>query len=178
MHVMTEIDSTNGALYARNAYNTEFADRTAFFDVDDMTRTFSGDRAEFVGRNGTLRNPAGMTRSQLSNKVGAALDPCAAIQVAFELADGEEREFIFRLGAGRNLDDARKLLRRCRGPAAARDALEKVRQYWKHTLGAVQVETPDQSLNVLTNGWPAVCGGAAATTNQAARSVSAISCRT
>ncbi|HEY5293588.1 MAG TPA: glycosyl hydrolase family 65 protein, partial [Burkholderiales bacterium] len=153
MHVITEIDPFSGAFYARNAYNTEFADRVAFFDVDDTTRTFSGDRAEFVGRNGTLRNPAAMTRSRLSGKVGAALDPCAAIQVAFELAEGEEREFIFRLGAGRNLDDARKLLQRCRGSAAAHDALEQVRQYWQHTLGAVQVETPDQSLNVLTNGW-------------------------
>jgi cellobiose phosphorylase len=81
------------------------------------------------------------------------LDPCAAIQVAFELADGEEREFIFKLGAGRNLDDARKLIERCRGSAAAHEALAKVRQYWQHTLGAVQVETPDQSLNVLANGW-------------------------
>jgi cellobiose phosphorylase len=153
MHVITEIDPLSGAFHARNAYNTEFANRTAFFDVDDMTRTFSGDRAEFVGRNGTLRNPAAMARSQLSGKVGAALDPCAAIQVAFELADGEEREFIFRLGAGRNLNDARKVLQSCRGSAAAHDALEKVRQYWQHTLGAVQVETPDQSLNVLTNGW-------------------------
>jgi cyclic beta-1,2-glucan synthetase len=153
MHVITAIDQLSGAFYARNAYNTEFADRIAFFDVDDMTRTFSGDRAEFLGRNGTLGDPAAMTRSQLSNKVGAALDPCAAIQVAFELADGEEREFIFRLGAGRSLNDARKLLQRYRGSAAARDALEKVRQYWRHTLGAVQVETPDRSLNVLANGW-------------------------
>ena len=153
MHVITEIDPASGAFYARNAYNTEFADRIAFFDVDDMTRTFSGDRTEFVGRNRTLRNPAAMTRSQLSNKVGAALDPCAAIQIAFELADGEEREFIFRLGAGRNLNEARSVLQRCRGSAAAHDTLQKVRQYWQHTLGAVQVETPDQSLNVLANGW-------------------------
>ncbi len=42
---------------------------------------------------------------------------------------------------------------RFRGSAAARGALEAVWQYWNHTLGAVQVETPDQSLNVLANGW-------------------------
>src|SRR3990172_13352155 len=96
-----------------------------------------------------------MTRSRLSNKVGAALDPCAAIQVAFELAEGEEREFYFRLGVAgsRGADEASKLVRRFRGPTAARDALDAVRKYWKSTLGAVQVETPDQSLNVLTNGW-------------------------
>jgi len=155
MHVITEIDPASGALYARNAYNTEFADRIAFFDVDDVTRTLSGDRTEFLGRNGTLRNPAAMTRSQLSNKVGAALDPCAAIQVQFELADGEQREIIFRLGVAgrRGADDAGKLVRRFRGSTAARNALEAVWQYWKSTLGTVQVETPDQSLNVLTNGW-------------------------
>jgi len=94
-----------------------------------------------------------MTRSQLSGKVGAALDPCAAIQVPFEIADGQEREFIFTLGAGRDAEDARNLAYRFRGSAAARDALEAVWQYWKHTLGAVQVETPDPSLDVLTNGW-------------------------
>ena len=153
MHVITEIDPLSGALYARNAYNSEFAERIAFFDVDDTTRTFTGDRVEFVGRNGTLGKPAAMSRSHLSNKVGAALDPCAAIQVTFELADGEQHETVFTLGAGRNPNDARKLLQRCRGRTAAHEALEKVRHYWQHTLGAVQVETPDESLNVLTNGW-------------------------
>jgi cellobiose phosphorylase len=94
-----------------------------------------------------------MTRSRLSGKVGTALDPCAAIQVPFELADGQEREIVFTLGVGRDIDDARNLVNRFRGSTAAREALDKVWQYWNHTLGAVQVETPDPSLNVLTNGW-------------------------
>jgi cyclic beta-1,2-glucan synthetase len=153
VHVITEIDPASGVLFARNPYNTEFGDRVAFFDVDDATRTLSGDRTEFIGRNGTLRSPAAMTRSRLSGKVGAALDPCAAIQVTFEIADGQEREFIFTLGAGRDADDARNLAYRFRGSAAARGALEAVWQYWNHTLGAVQVETPDPALDVLTNGW-------------------------
>jgi len=37
MHVNTEIDPKNGALFGRNLYKTEFADRTAFFDVDEGT---------------------------------------------------------------------------------------------------------------------------------------------
>jgi cyclic beta-1,2-glucan synthetase len=153
MHVSTEIDPKTGALFGRNPYNTEFADRTAFFDVDEVTRTVSGDRTEFLGRNGTPRSPEAMTRTRLSGRVGAALDPCAAIQVPFDLADGQEREIIFRLGAGRGAYDAGQLVRRFRGSAAARGALEKVWQYWNRTLGAVQVETPDRSVNVLANGW-------------------------
>jgi cyclic beta-1,2-glucan glucanotransferase len=153
MHVVTELDPKSGAIFARNPYQTEFAGRTAFFDVDETTRTISGDRTEFIGRNGTLRSPAAMTRVRLSGKVGAGLDPCAAIHIPFELAGGQEREIIFRLGVGRDAEDARNLVRRFRGPAAARSALEMVWQYWRHTLGAVYVETPDQALNVLTNGW-------------------------
>jgi cellobiose phosphorylase len=94
-----------------------------------------------------------MNRLRLSGKVGAALDPCGAIQVTFELADGQEREIIFRLGVERDADNASNLARRFRGSAVARGALEAVWQYWNHTLGVVQVETPDPSLDVLTNGW-------------------------
>ncbi len=153
MHVITEIDAKSGALLARNAYNTEFPDRVAFFDADGPTRGVSGDRTEFLGRNGGLRNPAAMARLRLSGKVGAALDPCAAIQVPFELADGQEREIVFRLGVGRDAADAGDLVQRFRGLTAAHHALDAVRAHWKRTLGAVQVETPDVPLNVLTNGW-------------------------
>jgi cyclic beta-1,2-glucan synthetase len=153
MHVTTGIDPDCGALFGRNPYNTEFSDRTAFFDVDDSTCTVTGDRTEFLGRNGTLSNPAAMMRTRLSGRLGAALDPCAAIQVNFDLAPGQEREIVFRLGVGRDTDDARGLVKRFRGSTAGRDALDVVWQHWTHTLGAVNVQTPDHSLNVLANGW-------------------------
>jgi len=153
MHVITEIDSNSGTIYARNSYNSEFSNRIAFFQTDDVTHTLSCDRTEFLGRNGTLQHPAAMTRSHLSGKTGAALDPCAAIQVPFELDDGQEREINFTLGVDHGYFKTIELGQSVRGSIAARSALESVWQYWKHTLSAVQVDTPDASLNVLTNGW-------------------------
>jgi cellobiose phosphorylase len=153
MHVVTEVDPQSGAIFARNSYNNEFGNRIAFFNVDDGTRTVSGDRAEFIGRNGTLGKPAAMSRTRLSGKVGAALDPCGAMQVSFELANGEEREIVFILGAGQDTDEAGNLIHRFWGPAAARVALEAIWQHWNHTLGTVQIETPDPSINFLANGW-------------------------
>lgn len=153
MHIITGIDTLSNALFASNHYNDEFGNRAAFFNVDDLTRTITGDRTEFLGRNGTLANPAAMARSTLSGRVGAALDPCGAIQVTFDLADGEEREIVFTLGAGQDIDDAGKIAHCFRGSAAAREALEAIWHYWNHTLGSVQVETRDLSINVLANGW-------------------------
>jgi cyclic beta-1,2-glucan synthetase len=153
MHVTTEIDPKTGALFARNAFSIEFSDRVAFFDVDDPSRSVTADRAEFIGRNGSLRRPAALARTRLSGRVGAALDPCAAMQVVIELAPGQERQVVFRLGVGHGSEDARTHVTAFRGAAATRNALEDVWEYWKRTLGAVQVETPDASVNVLANGW-------------------------
>jgi cellobiose phosphorylase len=155
MHVVSEVDPSSGALYARNAYNTDFPGRVAFFDVDDPQRSFTCDRTEFIGRNGSLENPAALGRTHLSGKLGSGLDPCCAIQVGCNLADGQAREIVFRLGVGSvpSTEDANRLVYRFRGNDAARRALEQVWQFWNHSLGAVQVETPDESLNVLANGW-------------------------
>ncbi|WP_188568454.1 GH36-type glycosyl hydrolase domain-containing protein [Undibacterium terreum] len=154
MHIVTELDASTGALFARNSYNTEFADRIAFFDVDATIRSHTCDRAEFIGRNNSLQNPAAMGRVRLSGKSGAGLDPCSALQVPFELAPQQEREIVFMLGVtGRRSEDVSSLIHRYRGAMAAREALDKVHVHWKHVLSAVQVKTPDLALNVLANGW-------------------------
>ncbi|HEX5304584.1 MAG TPA: glucoamylase family protein [Dyella sp.] len=153
MHVVTESDPTTGALFARNAYHMDFGGRVAFFDVDGGARSVTGDRREFLGRNGNMRAPAAMGRSGLSGRLGPGLDPCAAIQLPFELAPGETREVVFRLGAAHDEAGASELVQRFRGSAAAAAALDEVRMHWHWTLGKVQVRTHDPAVDVLANGW-------------------------
>jgi cellobiose phosphorylase len=152
-HVVSEVDPRTSALFARNAYNTEFSSRVAFLDASEGARSVSGDRLELLGRNGNTAKPAFIRRAQLSGRVGAGLDPCLAMQVTVELPSGQEREVAFIFGSGRDLADARTLVQRFRGTGPARAALESVWAYWSRTLGAVNIQTPDVSLNFLANGW-------------------------
>ncbi|MDY0219948.1 MAG: glucoamylase family protein [Desulfobacterium sp.] len=153
MHIITETDPESGAMLARNPYSSEFGNHVAFFNVDHATRTLTGDRIEFLGRNAALNSPAAMMRSHLSGRTGAGLDPCGTIQVVFDLEKGEEREIVFTLGAGHDRDKAAELAHRFRYSAAAYKSLEGVWEYWRNTLGIIQVETPDPSVNLLANGW-------------------------
>jgi cellobiose phosphorylase len=154
MHIITEVDPVSGALFAKNAYNTEFTGRVAFFNCDATLRSFSGDRTEFMGRNGTLAAPAALRRSRLSGKVGAGLDACAAIQAPFDLLPGQEREIVFVLGVGgRRNADASSLVQKHRSAGAAQEALAAVHAHWDQTLSAVRIETPEPELDVIANGW-------------------------
>ncbi len=151
MHVVTESDPLSGALLARNAYSMEFSGQVAFFDADMAERSITADRSEFLGRNGSLRAPAAMARVRLSGRIGAGLDPCGAIQTAFDLDEGQSHEIVFRLGAAHDAKAASQMALQSRGAAAA--ALDAVRKHWRQTLGQVQVQTPDPAVNVLMNGW-------------------------
>ncbi len=119
MHVLTELDPISGALFTRNAYNTEFPDRVAFIDSSESLRTVTADRTEFLGRNGTAANPAALRRVRLSGRVGAGLDPCSAMQVQAGIEDRQTREIVFTLGVGSNDDEARQLVYRFRGIESA-----------------------------------------------------------
>src|SRR3546814_21064186 len=88
MHIITDIDPSSNAVVASNPFGNDFFDRTAFFNTDATARTVTGDRSEFIGRNGSLQDPEAMRRTRLSGNLGPALDPCAAIPVSIALEIG------------------------------------------------------------------------------------------
>ena len=151
--VITEIDATTGAIIARNPYNNEFSDRVAFVATSAETRTWTCDRQEFIGRNGSLARPAAMLRTNLSGASGAGLDPCAAMQTDLEIQPDETREIIFLLGSESSLENAKGSVSRFSQKRVVEEEFNRVREFWDKTTGAIQVKTPDESLNLMMNRW-------------------------
>ncbi|MGH7267967.1 MAG: GH36-type glycosyl hydrolase domain-containing protein, partial [Candidatus Rokuibacteriota bacterium] len=151
--IVTEVDADTGALLARNAWNAEFGDRVAFADLRGRQTAWTGDRTEFLGRYGTPDHPELLERGDRpSGRVGAGLDPCAALQAMIELPPGGREEVVFFLGQAATLAEARALVTRCR--AADVDlALRAVTTRWDDIVGAVQVRTPDRSVDIMLNRW-------------------------
>ena len=89
---------------------------------------------------------------RLSGKVGAGLDPCAALQTTVELRAGGRAEIVFFLGEAATTEEARTLIARYRA-ADLDGTLRAVMKHWDDVLGAVQVTTPDRAMNILLNRW-------------------------
>jgi cyclic beta-1,2-glucan synthetase len=151
--VVTDLDTETGAMLARHAWNSEFGGRVEFADLGGRQTAWTGDRTEFLGRNGTLVHPISLERGdRLSGKVGAGLDPCAALQTTIELRAGGRAEIVFFLGEAATAEGARELIMRYRG-ADLDGTLRAVMERWDDVLGTVQVTTPDQAMNVMLNRW-------------------------
>ncbi len=151
--IVTALDPDTGAILVRNPSNSEFGGRIAFLDLGGRQTSWTADRTEFLGRNGAPESPAGMARGRsLTGAVGAGMDPCAALQAAFELASGAATEVVIFLGEAADPAVASALIRRWRSTSLA-SALEAVTRHWDETLGCVQVRTPERSMDLLLNRW-------------------------
>ena len=152
-YIVTEYDPESRAVFARSAWSGEFGGRIAFADLSGRQTSFMGDRTEFLGRNGSPEHPAALERgAPLSGKVGAGLDPCAALQTVVELRPGASAEVIFFLGQTADRERARDLLKRYRS-ADLDKVFADVTRHWDDVLGTVQIATPDPSMDVLLNRW-------------------------
>jgi cellobiose phosphorylase len=151
--VVTARDDATGALFARNAWRSDFGERVAFIDLDGKQQSCTGDRGEFLGELGRVERPAALESSApLSGRVGAGMDPCGALRTTIELPPDTQIDIVFALGDAATEADAQALVQRYRGVDI--DAvLADVGAQWNGLLDTVQVKTPDRAMDVMLNHW-------------------------
>ncbi|WP_340103706.1 GH36-type glycosyl hydrolase domain-containing protein [Rhodohalobacter sp. 8-1] len=156
--VTQEVIDDGATILARNNYNNEFAGRVAFSSVRGFEQadelSFTTNRQAFIGRNMSLNKPkAVISDIQLDGYSDPGPDPCAAFQVTLNLRPGESKNLHFVEGEAKTDSEAEALIDKYSDQKTARNSLENVRQFWKSKLGKITISTPDESLNLLMNGW-------------------------
>ncbi len=149
----TEYVGQHQALLCHNPYHPEYASQVVFATVLNSLSSFTTDRLEFVGRMGSLYQPAGINASELARRVGIDIDPCFALFTQTELQPGQTKEITFLLGAGADRDEAERLLARYRDSAKVADSIAKSQQFWRETLSAIQIQTSNRAMDILANHW-------------------------
>jgi cyclic beta-1,2-glucan synthetase len=153
LYIACSWDETAKALLARNPYHAHYGLRVAFAAMIPEASSYTCDRTEFLGRNGSADAPASLRRVSLSNRTGIGMDPCAAMQTKFELGPGEEKTIVLLLGQAADVAQARDLIARYRDPAMVGRALVETRRWWDDLLSAIQVRTPVLAVDILMNRW-------------------------
>jgi cyclic beta-1,2-glucan synthetase len=152
--VRTVFDREQSVILAQNTFDPQFAEWTAFHAITAPVTGHTGNRREFLGRNGTAAAPAALRAgAALSGAMGAGIDPCAALQCVLELEPGETREIVVLLGAAPDEGAARRALVEHRDVARAKGALERSLACWRERLSAVTVRTPEPVFDAMLNRW-------------------------
>ncbi len=155
MHVVTELDPLSGALFARNLYSPEFARPSRLRRLQrsnaNRDRAIAPSSSAATARRRTPRPCTACGCPAESVRDLTHVRPC---RFPIALADGQEKEIVFILGAARSEEASTttrsSIPRRRRAPNGL---LKGVWHYWSRTLGAVYCETPDPAVNFLANGW-------------------------
>ncbi len=152
-HVITSFDEESGAILARQHWTPDSTDAIGFAASLPRASSHSGDRRAFLGRNGSTAAPAGLKAVRLDNFCGADMDPAAVLQVPVTIPVGGEVNVVFMLGQAGRIEHVREIISQFGDIASVEKGLHNAQAWWNDRLEAVQVQTPNLSVDLILNRW-------------------------
>jgi len=151
-YILTSYNNEHECLYSKNIYTMNFQNTYSYLFSSETIIGYTGDRKEFLGQKGSVREPRG-AEVKLSCNTGVCYDPCGAIQVSVAIQPQESKTVLFGLGQSTSLEEIYKIRNKYRETAASEKELERVGTYWDGLLGTVKIKTKDRAVDILVNGW-------------------------
>jgi cellobiose phosphorylase len=160
----TGFDESRSAVIAQNHmwevpsdrwghWNTRFPYHVGFACTESIDEA-QGDKHEFLGMYNGVVAPHGVSAEAWSPRFGRHEDPIAATRMSVELGPGEEdRPVGYVLAVGDDEASMLGLIDTLRSTEAIAKSLDTIKADWPRRLAGLQVDTPDESINHLTNYW-------------------------
>ena len=151
-HIIASWNASDEILMAKNPFSLDWAERIAFLACDQPLASHTASRDEFLGKGTVLAPQAVIHLRELSGTERTNGDPCAALCCDLTLEPGASIDRLFMLGDAQSAESASALVAKHR--TLDFDAIVKRHiEEWCTVLDTVQVQTPDQSLNMMINTW-------------------------
>lgn len=122
-YLLSEFNNNVNSILVRNVYSINFSNVYLFMSSTLPIKKYSVDKILFK-----------------------------SITIELELDSNESKEFSFMLGAEVNIDEIKELTTKYDNLEVNKE-YEKIKNYWKDVLGRVKIKTPDDSFNIMMNGW-------------------------
>jgi cellobiose phosphorylase len=147
----------DGRLNAVCSYNTSDErphDRyNAFVAADVPSKEWCGGRREFLGPFGTPSEPQALVTGKFSNREAWCEELAGALLIEVDLAPGESKSVTVLLGSFNTEEEKERLIKKVLPSSYRAAAWKQLIEEKERMLQQVWIETPDESVNRLSNIW-------------------------
>ena len=115
-------------------------------DIENTVYMYSSEKIKGYTGNDDSINIYG--KESLNNENSLGNNACCAIEIEINLKEFEEKEIVFVLGATENFINLKY-----KDINKAKEEYINTKKYWSNLLDKIRVNTPEESLNIMLNGW-------------------------
>ncbi|MCX6137833.1 MAG: glycosyl transferase family 36 [Ignavibacteriales bacterium] len=160
--INTEYDPATGTIYGTkrlwevpspNGHWNRKWEYVAFHACSVRPSSFDCDKESFLGMYENQRAPKSVIAGKLKKQSGNSLDAIGSLQIRVKLKPNEGRDIVFILGAVENKAAAKALVQKYRTVKKADETFGLMQAKWNGLLGTMEVQTPDDSMNLMLNTW-------------------------
>lgn len=160
-HIMIDNQNYQMSLYcAGSNYKDSVIEYDLFYEefgYQYFTANFEPDsydclRDKFLGLYHTEDNPVAVERGYCSNSSELGNNHCGSLHKKVTLQPGEEIRVIYMLGEG-NREEGKKIREKYSDLKNVDAVYTDLRNYWDNKFKCLQIQTPNEGMNVLINTW-------------------------
>lgn len=126
-----------------------------FFTASRKFSSFDCDRERFLGLYHSEANPVAVETGQCSDSTADGGNPVAATCMTITLKPGQSQSVTYMLGVASSQAAGRTTAAKYRKLGAVEKVMADLKARWEQKLGAMQVKTPDEDINLCLNQWNA-----------------------